>query len=205
MNKVLWLDVDGVLLDYTRPFLMFAELDKKGVHYDNLFDYDLRKLFDDEDHCLSTMLAFAMSENFSSLPAIADPNLLVALRNVGYELRIITKLPAPNRSKVNRVLNLSAYFGAVFDEIVFTGSTDCKVEYLSQRKLTEPFKQYTIIEDNPEFLSKVEARGFVTMNNEFETFGIAHPYNKTVADNLMLIPMASSFDEVARVLIDRSV
>jgi hypothetical protein len=201
MKKVLWLDVDGVLLDYTRPFLRFASL---PMTYETLFDYDLRKLFVTQDECNDTMLRFAMSKEFAALPSIATAHLLVALKNVGYELRVITKLPSPNEAKINRIMNLSRDFGPVFSEIVFTGSSDCKLDYLAQRYQQEVGAEYILVEDNPELLVKAEDRYFenLEMLHHLQIRAIRHPYNEEVVDNLMLIRHTKTFDEVALELIE---
>lgn len=200
-HKELWLDADGVLLDYTRAFLYFTRLDQKGVDYDNLLDYDLTKLFDSTEECLNTMLRFAMSTEFSKLPAIADPDLLVALKNVGYSLRVITKLPAPAKSRVNRILNLSKCFGPVFDEIVFTGATQCKVDYLRDRKALYR-KEMIVVEDNPDFLRKADALyGLLG----FEVLGVSHPYNSKETPALKRTQMFDSMNDIAEVLLHREV
>lgn len=204
MKQILWLDVDGVLVDYTRPFLKFANL---SITYDDLFDYDLRKLFKTEDECLNTMLNFAMSEEFAKLPPIMNPVLLEALHNVGYELRIITKLPAPSAAKVNRIKNLTALFGPIFKEIIFTGNGECKLEYLHKRKQHEPDATYILVEDNPELLAKADELFFknIELFEQLEIKAIAHPYNSKTVDMLTIIRAQVSFDDVAEDLLTRKV
>ena len=204
MKTILWLDVDGVLLDYTRPFLRFAGLPQT---YETLFDYDLRKLFVTGDECLNTMLRFAQSEEFAALPPIADGVMLEALKNAGYELRIITKLPAPPKAKISRIVNLTEEFGPVFSEVVFTGATDCKFDYLIQRKEHEPDAEYTIIEDNPEFLRKADGKFMEhpELASKLEVIGIRHPYNADTVPDLMRINAFNNFDNAAYSLLHRKV
>lgn len=204
MKTILWLDVDGVLLDYTRPFLRFAGLPQT---YETLFDYDLRKLFGSEDECTNTMLRFARSEEFASLPPIADYVILEALKNAGYELRIITKLPAPPQAKINRILNLTEEFGPIFSEVVFTGATECKFDYLIKRKEQEPDESYTIIEDNPEFLRKADNAFIENMEliSKLEVVGIRHPYNADTMPDLKLIHAYDNIDNAAYSLLHRKV
>lgn len=186
-TKTIWFDVDGVLLDYTRAFLDFTGLSSRGIEYHNLTDYDLTKLFDTPDECHRVMLQFALSDEFRDLPSHIDGQFLWALKNLGHSLKVITKLPAPPKARLNRLMNLSEKFGPVFDEVVFTTS-ECKLDFLKKRN--DP--NAIILEDNPDFLRKAEDSILVGLLDQVpaphpEVMAIIHPYNAHIAKELTLI------------------
>jgi hypothetical protein len=204
MKKVLWLDVDGVLLDYTRAFLKFAGL---GTTYEDLTGYDLTTLFETKEQCWDTMKAFACSKEFADLPVHTPAFYLHALKNAGYDLRIITQLTAPAHARKNRIANLTNVYGGIFSEIVFTNIGECKLDYLWDRWCREGdfgdmgADSYILIEDNPKLLLKADDRenyGYV------EVMAIEHPYNnKEIAD--ISLNKYASFGGVYHNLIDRVV
>jgi len=211
MKKVLWLDVDGVLLDYTRSFLAFAKDamkdDSKHITYETLLDYDLTKLFPTQEDCWSKMREFACSYQFANLPVHTDAFYLHALKNAGYDLRIITQLTAPPHARKNRIANLTNVYGGIFSEIVFTNSGECKLNYLWGRWCGEAEEgdyaadRYILVEDNPNLLIKsddLESYGYV------EVIGVEHPYNKDAISEISRTKHAS-FVGVYHNLIDRVV
>jgi hypothetical protein len=198
MKKVLWLDVDGVLLDYTSAFLKYAE---SHLTYETLLDYDLTKLFATPDDCWKKMREFTMSVEFANLPAIAQYGHIHGLKNAGYELRIITQLTAPSVARKNRIANLTYIFGSPFSEVVFTEHGSCKLEYLAGRKDGEPDAEYILVEDNPRLLDKADEHGHLF---PVEVLAISHPYNKDVIEQLEL-KTYSSFVGVYHELLDRVV
>lgn len=198
MKKVLWLDVDGVLLDYTRAFLKFAGL---GTTYEDLTGYDLTKLFETKEQCWDTMKKFACSYEFANLPVHTDAFYLHALKNAGYDLRIITQLTAPPHARKNRIANLTNVYGGIFSEIVFTDMGQCKLDYLWERWSAETDDvDYILVEDNPHLLTK----HCVIDPQWLETLAVEHPYNKA---SIAELPLAKhpSFVGVYHKLIDRVV
>ena len=188
--KTLWLDVDGVLLDYTRPFLAFTGIDTLGITYDNLFDYDLTKLFRSPDDCELAMLRFAMSKDFDKLQAIADVHDLATLKNMGYSLRVITQLPAPPEAKKARIRNLTQNFGAIFDAIVFTVPGQCKLELIQQSH--QPGERTILVEDNPNLLRKADCQ-----SHNIEVYAVGHPYNMDAIKDLNNVPVGHDFSRIA--------
>lgn len=180
-NKTLWLDVDGVLLDYTRPFLKFAALPMK---YDDVFDYALSKLFVTGDECAAMMTKFHTDPVFATLPVIANKHLLLALKDYGYSLKIITKLPDEGDARKHRHTNLVTHFGEMFDQIVFVDK-ECKLEYLQHQD-----GHNVLIEDNSWLLDKYENGSW-----PIEVLAIKHPYNKSVTDKLVMTVVYDTTDE----------
>lgn len=179
MSKTIWFDADGVLLDYTAPFLQYIKSDKT---YDTLYDYDLTKLFYSREACEQAMLAFAMSAKFGHLDALADKFDLECLRSVGYTLKVITMLPAPISVRAKRVRNLVNLYGNVFSDIVFTTRNQCKLEYL---KSIQGDEEFILVEDNPKLLMQASRDielaatiGDLYKLRHLEVIGIEHPYNR---------------------------
>lgn len=211
MKKVCWLDVDGVLLDYTSAFLDFArphmKEESKDISYGTLLDYDLTRLFHEPDICYGVMKEFASSQEFANLPVHTDAFYLHALKNAGYDLRIITQLTAPPHARKNRIANLTNVYGGIFSEIVFTEHGQCKLEYLAMRYMNDmhsnvmgSVQEYILVEDNPKLLLKAATASYKFI----ETLGIHHPYNQAALSDIGL-PMFASFVGVYHMLVDRVV
>jgi hypothetical protein len=204
MKKVLWLDVDGVLLDYTRAFLKFAGL---GTTYEDLTSYDLTTLFDTKEQCWDTMKAFACSQEFADLPVHTPAFYLHALKNAGYDLRIITQLTAPAHARKNRIANLTNVYGGIFSEIVFTEMGQCKMDHLWGSWCGEGdfgdmgAESYILVEDNPKLLLKADDRN---LYGYVEVLAVEHPYNKEEIAGTSL-DKYPSFSGVYHNLIDRVV
>lgn len=202
-HRVIWLDVDGVLLDYTSAFLKFSGLDKQGHTYDNIFDYNLSKLFRGGlEECRAVMYRFTQSEDFKSLSCIALLQDVEMLFNMGFKLRIITTLPTDAQYKVTRVKALTAHFGAVFDEMVFTDWTDSKLDYVLNRSVAEG-GTHIIIEDNPkllievdEFLERKHTAYHYPMRNLI-CYAIRHPYNYIELSKMKQVIVCHDFHHVA--------
>lgn len=208
MKRVLWLDVDGVLLDYTRAFLKFAGL---GTTYEDLTGYDLTTLFETKEQCWDTMKAFACSKEFAELPVHTPAFYLHALKNAGYDLRIITQLTAPAHARKNRIANLTNVYGGIFSEIVFTEHGTCKLDYLRSRWYSTKnglplgaMPHYLLVEDNPALLAKAE-KLYHSERAVMEVLGISHPYNALATSYFTGVPMYPSFTGVYHELLDRIV
>lgn len=200
MTKVLWLDVDGVLLDWLTPFLEYSGLYKEGVRASQIKDYDMSKLFKSSEQMYSTIEGFSRSSRFRELPVLADKKLLIALKNSGFDLKIITKIPYCSEAAINRLVNLSE-FGAIFSEVVLLDLHDVKCGYLYNRITREavrphaPHVEHIVIEDAPDFLFMADGI------NAFKTYGIIHEYNKHIIPRLDNVWMYPSFNAVAMQLL----
>lgn len=192
-NKDLWFDVDGVLLDYTRPFLASI---KSEQTYETLNDYDLNKLFTTRDECLAAMTRFSDNPDFALLPKIVDTALLEQLKAQGFRLKIITKLPDVGQSRAYRHQNLSRDFKDLFDDVVFTHN-ECKLDVLEGMTATMSDEEVLLIEDNPWLLEKADVR----TTSPVRVYAIKHPYNATVVDHLRHIPVYNNTDDCLRAII----
>lgn len=186
MHKgTVYLDVDGVLLDYTTPFLNYLNTHyfNPGVTYETLDTYHLSTLFtEDSDDakyglsaqgkCAAAMLDFHNSDEFGNLPPILHPLFLHSLTNAGLELKIITKLPNSNAMmRLSRLGNLTKFFGGVFSEIIVTSHED-KLDLIKGRMHSA--EKVWLVEDNPTLLLNAEAREDLP----FKVLAVEHPYNQ---------------------------
>lgn len=205
MKRVLWLDVDGVLLDYTRAFLEFS---KRSIKYEEMTTYDLTVLFDSKEECFEQMKAFASSYAFANLPVHTDAFYLHALKNAGYDLRIITQLTAPAQARKNRIANLTNVYGGIFSEIVFTQHGQCKLDYLERRwrhdNSVNYDNPYILVEDNPVLLGKAENQ-YHAERSLIQVYGITHPYNTLSTSYMTGVRLFPSFVGVYHDLLDRIV
>lgn len=192
MSKVLWLDCDGVLLDWTRPFLKFIKHTHK---YEDLTQYDLTGLFDNTDKMIAAIEEFNETEAYENLEPLISAEELSTLRHKGYRLRIITQCDS-DYSRELRLGNLNQTFGrSMFDLILFTRRGESKAELL--RRLY-PYDTIEIVEDKPSFFTEALRIG------GFKPMAIRHPYNidelREVTQAATLVPIFSDMREVVRTL-----
>lgn len=197
-DKRVWVDVDGVLLDYTRAYLAFTGLDKKGVTYDNLFDYDLTKLFESADAAHDAMDAFHNSKEFANLPCLINKHSLYLLGMSGYSLQFITQLQDSGMAREYRMANLMRHFGLIPDKVHFTERGQCKLEYIEK---LYPGEEVIIVEDNPILLNKIEDRMMYDLiergTTNIQAYAVVHPYNMHYAQVYSYVIPVRSFDNAA--------
>lgn len=153
MNKtVLWFDADGVLLDFYTPFKDFIDVEPE---FQCQF-YDMRDMPDYSPNIPieeSIMNFIQLSDEYAKLNPLALLTHLEALKNCGFELRVITQCPTPE-SRLKRIHNLTMHYGAVFSGIHFTHPGECKVEALNRITSELPEALNILIEDSPSTLVK---------------------------------------------------
>jgi len=199
MSKpVVWFDADGVLLDFMSPFTKLPEFTRNNVKLSDIKDYDLAKYFGEGEvgkARFKTALAdFYATSQFASLDLLVNPVLLIALKQAGYELRVITKVPEGVGRHARR-LNLAQY-GDVFSEVIIVDPNTCKVNFLRQwQHLKEPSAEYIVIEDDPNFLWSAD------VDNAFTVYGIRHTYNQYIEDKLENVWMYNNTKAVIKQLI----
>lgn len=196
-KEVIWLDVDGVLLDYVRPFFKFADL---PITYEELPTYNFLNYFESPKHGVDKMRDFCNSDVFANLDPIADPVLLASLKNAGYELRIITQLVGEPFARINRIKNLTRLFGPIFSEVIFTEAGQCKLDILRQKNATEN-GHFILIEDNPKLLLKADS--FFDSWENIEVHAVLHPYNREDLKRLLNVKSKDTFDHIAEELLER--
>ena len=178
MRKVLFLDCDGVLLDWTGPFLNFVNA---PITPDQVIEYDMTKtgLWLDTAEFMNDLQRFEETNAWANLPTLCLMTSLEALKNIGYELRVLTMAGHTPRSRAARVQNLTKKFGAVFSGIEFVGPKDCKIEWIDKwmREQREqscyPVEVHGLVEDKSSTLIKTVEYGL----SGFTAYGIRRPYN----------------------------
>ena len=188
MKKRIWLDCDGVLLDWTRPFLVFSGLATRGVKYEDIFDIDLTKLYKTPEDFYEVMHKYHQSDTFSNLPALISQGAIEMLKNFGYELHVITQIENNPISRMNRMGNLTHRFGAVFTGVHFTERGQSKLDYILNMY---PGDKAIVIEDHPTFLK--EASDYIETKlirygwSELLAYGVKHPYNEDALKDIKYI------------------
>lgn len=189
MTKTLWLDVDGVLLDWVRPFLEYVQ---SPVSYDNLTQYDFSYLFkggtSEMVDAINEFNKTSIYENLKPMISLCD---LPRLRNAEYDLNIISQVDGELARQL-RINNLENVFGKyTFGKIVLTGRGEKKTEVL--RKL-EPYDTIHVVEDNPGFFKDAEKDGHI------KGMAINHPYNCRALRELD-VPIYFTLSELTRHLL----
>lgn len=185
VTKRLWLDCDGVLLDWTRPFLQFSGLASRGVRYENIFDIDLTKLYKTPEEFYEVMHRYHESDYFHNLPSLVSPEELSVLRNMGWEIHVITQLENNPVVRMNRIGNLTKRFGAMFAQIHFTERGQSKLDYILN---LYPGEKVVIVEDHPTLLKQVsdmvEDSLIERGQSQVLGFAVVHPYNEEALRNI---------------------
>jgi hypothetical protein len=165
-SKILWLDVDGVLLDWVRPFLKYI---KSPVSYEDLKQYDLSFLFGgDTNRMVSAINEFNATRAYAQLEPLVSREDLQRLKDRGYELRVITQVDG-HTQRFFRLENLVDAFGPrMISGVRFSRRGEKKAETL---RSLNPYNEIEIIEDNPVFFEDAERVG------GFKAMAIRHPYN----------------------------
>jgi hypothetical protein len=179
-SKTIWFDCDGVLLDWTRPFLNYIGATER---YEDLTQYDLSNLFGGDKAAMREKIyEFNNGDEYAFLAPLVAADYLEDLKNKGYKLKIITQCEGFS-AKDSRLSNLRFFFGyRMFEDIIFTHRGQNKAELL---RSMEPYETITVIEDNPQFFKDASLVG------GFKGYAIEHPYNKEALESLPEIHRAT--------------
>lgn len=194
-TKTLWLDVDGVILDYTRAFLKFT---KRTTPYEHVVHYDLSKLFTGgAKEMLPMMEEFHMSRDFANLAPIANAAPIKWLKMLGWKVKIITQLEGIH-PRFSRLQNLGYYFHDLFDEVLFTSRGESKIQRIIDNQGTE--QQLFIVEDNPTLLDAVEKGIELDLNkrgwSSLTAWAIVHPYNEMATRDYKNVMLCKDLTDV---------
>lgn len=166
-NNMIWMDVDGVLLDWLTPFLkhMFPHVQKESIT-----EYDLSKYCG--ENVKEYIDWFNNSMNYEILKPIVSLDVLEYLKNMlpGYFIVLTTKVTQSNACIEARMKNLNDKFGTqFFAGIMFVGDSNDKVPFIKQ---VNPEGKNILIEDCADTLRQASKEGITC-------YGIAHHYNQT--------------------------
>lgn len=136
MRKVLFLDCDGVLLDWTQPFLQWHANKIGGpiMHASMVEHYDMTKTgkWPNRDAFFEDLRAFEKDDAWAALPPLCTAMALQVLVNAGVELRVLTLAGHTKDCRARRVRNLSYHFGNVFSGVHFVTAEEPKHEWLAK-------------------------------------------------------------------------
>lgn len=188
INKI-YFDVDGVLLDWVRPFLNYGGSETR---YDELKKYDLSYLFHGNTKLMVECInRFNSSDDYRNLPALTTREQLLKLKDAGYQLNIITQVDGEQARKY-RQENLDNVFGKdMFTNIIMVGRGTKKAELLNK---LHPNEEIYVVEDNPQF--------FVDIGYDYPNIrglAVVHPYNRAELKNF--VPKYTDVNEVIRHLL----
>lgn len=170
MNKVLLVDIDGVVLNWNSMFdehmIRLGHTLKEG--YDTI--YHLPHRYDVEDSQMHEIVfKFNTSHAICELPAYKDALVYIPkLKKEGFEIHAITCIGDHRVSRNFRKRNLKHVFGKdVFTSVICAPMYSCKGAFLEQWKGTG----YVWVEDTPKHAQKGLEMGL-------NPYIIPHSYNQ---------------------------
>lgn len=165
--KQLLIDCDEVLLDWIPVFQNFAEnkLGRKFVGYPVQYTLSDWMGVSSEER-IETILEFNNHhEDFAHLPAFKKSEIYLPLiKNLGYELVVITACSPHPQAQEKRNRNLQSVFGDIFADVIYVENSGAKNEVLKKYEPT------IFIEDNFDNAKMGADIGH-------ESFVIRQPYN----------------------------
>lgn len=184
--KTIYLDVDGVLLDWFRPFLAYV---RPHMKYEDLKQYSLSTLFGNDRETRELVNDFNNSPVYRNLKPLTSRDRLLNLEAAGYELNIITQVDG-DKARGSRLYNLENAFGLdLFKKIIFVPSGEKKTDVLRQ---IEPYDlELSVVEDNPRFFVDAKADRYI------RGYAVRHTYNAAELKDLGIIPY-SGVNEIIR-------
>lgn len=170
MDKtVIFFDVDGVLLEWCKPFLQYlydmnileSPYRDGPVRVSEFTGYDFKsEVFDKvRPNIYKYMKDFIDSEHWDNLSPLVPITTLEALKNCGYELRILSQV-SNKKDRPRRVNQITRHFGAVFTDIHFTCHRTCKAKFV-ERFMKDNQCNVWLVDDKPETVAKVAEKARV--------------------------------------------
>jgi phosphoglycolate phosphatase-like HAD superfamily hydrolase len=190
----IWFDCDGVLLDWTRPFLEHSGL-VKHYGYEDLTDIDLSKLYADPSDFLKDMHSYHQSDMFRMLNPLVDIDDLYQLNKLGYELHIITQLEDDLLARLYRLENISRWFPDIFEYVHFTIRGESKWDYIMENHSDKD--HLVVIEDNPAFLKEASDN----RSSSDMIYAVRHPYNEIALANIPHVLKVNNVTEAIKHII----
>lgn len=189
IEKRLWLDCDGVLLDWLTGFLKYAH--KHSIHKHNLplnaadvAYMDMGVYYEEPENFLKDLQAFHLHPEFRELNTIADVRLLTQLKEKGWELFVITQVEG-DLPRAQRVVNLLNTFGNIFDRIDFTARGESKLKFILDRY---PEDDILLVEDNHHTINEFEAQAAKEDNKlAITTVCIRTLYNENFINRMSVV------------------
>lgn len=118
MDKIILVDVDGVLLNWEFAFITWMEQHGHTLTENHQYVYLMQDRFGINDDKMYTLVkTFNESATIGWLPALRDSVYYVQqLNNIGFQFTCITSLSTDQNAHKLRQMNLKKLFGNVFKE-----------------------------------------------------------------------------------------
>lgn len=184
-RNVLFLDCDGVLLDWIRPFFQFCGIPVEEADTQQTYSLVSSGHFPDLPTFLDKMQEFEQSNAWGSLPPLGTMLSLTDLKNSGLELQVVTALDVDASTAARRVRNLSYHYGPVFSGIHVVGGTMDKNVFIKQwcgrQNPRDNVNVIGLVEDKGTTLLKTAELHRYAWDRGAEapvSYGIKQPYNR---------------------------
>lgn len=129
MRKVLFIDCDGVLFDWLQALYVWKGCPGQEAHIDGWQISDYAPWNGNMGQFVKDIGRFCQTNSWQNLPPITDPAYLHQLKNVGYELHMLTQVHNKSRWGA-RVHMVSREYGPVFTDMHFVRHGESKADYI---------------------------------------------------------------------------
>lgn len=164
-RKVIFFDVDGVLLEWFKPFLKYLhEMNVVHSQFDENVPMKLTEMrgYNMEKHpnfahlgkdLYRHMKDFIGSEQWEQLKPLAILSDLEVLKNCGYELRVLSQVTA-KIDRCRRAQQVTRHFGPVFTDMHFTCWRTKKENFIKQFAIDNDCDVW-LLDDKPDTVQAV--------------------------------------------------
>lgn len=203
MSKVLFIDADECLLDWLGGFCDYYNshvhsIPEEACIYPSQFtDYGMTCFPGGEPARQQWMKEFSHSEEFRDLKAMCQMTSLEALKNVGYELHVLTARHGEHADMRSILVhNLTRHYGPVCSGVHFCKGS--KLEFMRLWGISGKGYAVGLIDDKPDTLREI-----VQDETGFRAFGVMHEFNRAMWErsNSTDVYWAKSVDQIAELLI----
>lgn len=184
-RNVLFLDCDGVLLDWIRPFFRFCGIPEAEADTQQTYSLVSSGHFPDLPTFLEKLHAFEQTPAWSQLPPLGTMMSLTDLVNSGLELQVVTALDVDALTAAKRVRNLGYHYGAVFSGVHVVGSgidkNDFIRNWMDRQSPKDNINVVGLVDDKGTTLVETARRWNYCVRQGLEAptaYGIKQPYNR---------------------------
>lgn len=172
-RRVLFLDCDGVLLDWVRPFVQWLGIDPTWCDTQPTYSLVSSGLFEDLEGFLVKLHEFEQTNLWGSLPPLGTMLALQDLVNAGFELQVVTALEVDAATAARRVRNLTYHYGNVFSgvHVVPTDKNEFIDKWAGFQPRGDDVEIVGLVEDNTSTLIN-------SVDFGHRALGIKQPYNR---------------------------
>lgn len=190
---VIFLDVDGVLMEWFKPFIAYCNQRGIDLRFDNLEGYNIETLdcWEKPSQCFQFIGDFAKTKEWENLPLLTPPGAVHMLHNLGFSVRVLSQV-SNLAAQARRAAALTMRFGPVFDGIHFTTHKESKAQYILRfmREWADHYDEWPqvyMLDDKPSLITELAN---IRANREGNGYGsYIHPIGiNNRADHPYLTP-----------------